>query len=190
MPATLFLRLLSIPAGGTSIAHPENKIMWPFLEILLGITMLLISMLIHSVGMYVVMHRFELNWPNYLNARNEIRRQMYFFYLVTIILMTHLIEILVIATIVDTIQAMPDFRTAFYFAGETYTTLGYGDVLLPHGWRQLALFIAMSGLFTFGWTTGVLVRIVGKTYDAQFAHLRHLQHGEAEDKSSPTPHSK
>ncbi|MDE2260387.1 MAG: two pore domain potassium channel family protein [Betaproteobacteria bacterium] len=164
--------------------------MWPVVEILLGITMLLISMLIHSAGMYVVMHRFELNWPDYLNARNELRRQIYFFYLVTLILMTHLFEILVIATIVNAIHAMPDFRTAFYFAGETYTTLGYGDLLLPQGWRQLALFIAMSGLFTFGWTTGVLVRIVGKTYDAQFAHLRQHQHGEAEGESTRTPHSK
>jgi hypothetical protein len=34
--------------------------------------------------------------------------------------------------------------------------------------------------FTFGWTTGVLVSIVGKTYEAQFAHLRNLKHKEGE----------
>ncbi len=164
--------------------------MWPVVEVLLGISMLLISMLIHSFGMYQVMHRFEVNWPNYLNARNEFRRQLYFFFLVTLILMTHLTEILIIATVLRTVHALPDFRTAFYFAGETYTTLGYGDVLLPPGWRQLSLFIAMSGLFTFGWTTGVLVRIVGKTYDAQFAHLDHRRHDGETQRSARTPHAK
>jgi hypothetical protein len=164
--------------------------MWPVVEVLLGVSMLLISMLIHSVGMYQVMHRFEINWPNYLNARNEFRRQLYFFFLVTLILMTHLTEILIIATVINTVHALPDFRTAFYFAGETYTTLGYGDVLLPPGWRQLSLFIAMSGLFTFGWTTGVLVRIVGKTYDAQFAHLDHHRRDGGETRSGRTPHAK
>ena len=164
--------------------------MWPVVEILLGVSMLLTSMLIHSAGMYLVMHQFEINWPNYLNARNEFRRQLYFFYLVTLILLTHLTEILIIATVINAVHALPDFRTAFYFAGETYTTLGYGDVLLPAGWRQLSLFIAMSGLFTFGWTTGVLVRIVGKTYDAQFAHLNHRQREGRDNKSGRPPHAK
>ena len=146
--------------------------MHPLAEILLGISMILGSVCIHSVGMYLVMHRFELHWPRYLNEGKEWRRQLYFLFLVTLILATHLCEILAIAATVHAIHAIEDFRTAFYFAGETYTTLGYGDVILPTGWRQLALFIAMSGLFTFGWTTGVLVSIVGKTYDAQFSHLR------------------
>ena len=164
--------------------------MWPVVEVLLGIAMLLTSMLIHSAGMYLVMHRFEINWPNYLNARNEFRRQFYFFFLVTLILLTHLTEILIIATVINALHALPNFRTAFYFAGETYTTLGYGDVLLPAGWRQLSLFIAMSGLFTFGWTTGVLVRIVGKTYDAQFAHLGHRRRNGEDNKSNRPPQTK
>jgi hypothetical protein len=87
-------------------------------------------------------------------------------------LLTHLIEVLLIALVLFGIHAFLDLRTAFYFTGETYTTLGFGDILLPAGWRQLALFIAMSGLFSFGWSTGVLVSIVGKTYEAQFQNLR------------------
>ncbi|MDE2624828.1 MAG: two pore domain potassium channel family protein [Betaproteobacteria bacterium] len=141
-------------------------------EVLLGIALTLVSVLIHSIGMYLVMHRFELHWPRYLSERKEWRRQLYFLLLVIMILFTHLLEILTIASTMKAVHAIEDFRTAFYFAGETYTTLGYGDVLLPAGWRQLALFIAMSGLLSFGWTTGVLVSIVGKTYDAQFSHLR------------------
>jgi voltage-gated potassium channel len=87
-------------------------------------------------------------------------------------LSTHLTEIFSWAVILNFVKALPDLRSAFYFAGKTYTTVGFGDVLLPHQWRQLGLFIAISGLFSFGWTTGILVSIVGKSYEAQFSHLR------------------
>lgn len=152
--------------------------MWPILEIILGLSLIVFTLIIHSVGMYLVMHRFELNWPTFLNEKNEFRRQFYFGHLVMIMLLTHILEVFVIAVVLYGIHALSDLRTAFYFTGETYTTLGFGDILLPSGWRQLAMFIAMSGLFTFGWSTGVLVNIVGKTYDAQFSHLReHNQNG-------------
>jgi hypothetical protein len=146
--------------------------MRPILEIILGLSLTICTLIVHGIGMYLVMHRFELNWPRYLNEKNEIRRQFYFGHLVILMLLTHISEILLIAAVLLGIHAFPDLRTAFYFTGETYTTVGFGDVLLPSGWRQVALFIAMSGLFSFGWSTGVLVGIVGKTYEAQFSNLR------------------
>lgn len=146
--------------------------MHPILEILLGLSFTIGTLLIHSVGMYLVMHSFEINWTRYLNEKNEIRRQVYFGLFVMLMLFTHIVEVLLIAVVLFGIHAFGDLRTAFYFTGETYTTLGFGDILLPAGWRQLALFIAMSGLFAFGWSTGVLVGIVGKTYEAQLSNLR------------------
>lgn len=141
-------------------------------EILMGASLLIFIMIIHGFGMYFVMHKFESHWPAYINQKSEIRRQLFFGLLVAMMLMTHIVEIMTWAFALDLINAMPDLRTAFYFSGETYTTLGFGDVMLPHQWRQLALLIAMSGLFSFGWTTGVLVSIVGKSYDEQFVHVR------------------
>lgn len=146
--------------------------MWSVIEVILGFILIICTLAIHSIGMYTVMHRFELNWSVFLNEKNEFRRQLYLGYLVLIMLITHVFEVLLIAVVLYGIHAFHDLRTAFYFTGETYTTLGFGDILLPSGWRQLALFIAMSGLFAFGWSTGVLVSIVGKTYEAQFSNLR------------------
>ncbi|OIQ92600.1 Ion channel [mine drainage metagenome] len=148
------------------------------LEIVLGLSLTACTLVIHSFGMYLVMHRFELHWPVYLKEKNEFKRQFYFGHLIMIMLLTHLLEVLLLATVLFGIHVFSDFRVAFYFSGETYTTVGFGDILLPAGWRQLALFMAMSGMFSFGWSTGVLVNIVGKTYEAQFANLR--KHGRNE----------
>lgn len=161
---------LHLPATALPLVHEAQH---PLLEILLGLGMILMCMVIHSFGMYQVMHRFETRMANLVQENREFRRQIYFLYLVVLILLTHLTEITTLAFILHLMHLFPDFRTDFYLAGETYTSLGNGDVLLPTGWRQLAMFITMSGLLTFGWTTGVLASIVGKTYDAQFASLRH-----------------
>ena len=57
---------------------------------------------------------------------------------------------------------LSDWRTAGFFAGNTYTTVGYGNFLLPLGWKMLAPIIAISGLFTFGWSGSVLVDLVAR----------------------------
>lgn len=47
---------------------------------------------------------------------------------------------------------VPPFDMALYFSAETYTSLGYGDVL-PHGpLRMLAGMEALNGLLLIGWS--------------------------------------
>lgn len=146
--------------------------MHTLIEILSGSALLICIMMIHGFGMYLVMHRFEVHWSAYVQENSELKRQLFFGWLVSLMLLTHLIEVGTWAEILKLFKAIPDYRTAFYFAGETYTTIGFGDVTLPDQWRVMALFIAISGLFSFGWTTGVLVGMVSKTYEAHFSHRR------------------
>lgn len=48
--------------------------------------------------------------------------------------------------------AGPSFSVALYFSAETYTSLGYGDVV-PHGpLRLLAGVEALNGLLLIGWS--------------------------------------
>ena len=66
-----------------------------------------------------------------------------------------------------------------------HTTVGYGNFLLPDGWHMLAPIIAMSGLFTFGWTGSVLVEVVRRCQEVKTAAYRaKLEHG----KHAPPPH--
>jgi hypothetical protein len=59
---------------------------------------------------------------------------------------------------------LPDAGSAFYFSGTTYTTIGYGDIVLPPGWRLLAplegmtgiLMSSLSGAYFFAVVTKVL----------------------------------
>jgi hypothetical protein len=46
----------------------------------------------------------------------------------------------------------------------TYTTVGYGDVVLPATWRLLASFQAANGIIMFGWTTAIVMTAIREIY--------------------------
>ena len=72
----------------------------------------------------------------------------------------HLIETLLWAMPLYMMGIIPIMRDCYYYVLESYTTLGEGNVVLPERWRLIGPIIAMSGLFTFGWTASVLVNIM------------------------------
>lgn len=46
----------------------------------------------------------------------------------------------------------------------TFTTVGYGDVVLSGQWRMLASLQAANGMIIFGWATALIFYVVGRVY--------------------------
>lgn len=61
-------------------------------------------------------------------------------------------------------DCLPDASTAFYFSGVTYTTLGYGDVLLQPEWRLLGPIQGLVGILMCGLSTGFFLAVVSRIY--------------------------
>lgn len=55
---------------------------------------------------------------------------------------------------------LPDAESAFYFAGVTYTTLGYGELVLSKPWRMLAPLEALTGILMCGLSAGVFFAVL------------------------------
>lgn len=49
---------------------------------------------------------------------------------------------------------------SFYFSLVAFTTLGFGDVILPTEWRILSGFVAADGFLLFGLNTAVLLEVM------------------------------
>ena len=62
------------------------------------------------------------------------------------------------------ITALPDLETAFYFSMATFTTVGYGDVVLEGPWRILASLQAANGMIIFGWSTALIFDYIQRIY--------------------------
>jgi Ion channel len=80
----------------------------------------------------------------------------------------HVTEITVWALFYLWRGCLPDAQAAFYFAGVTYTTVGYGDLLLPEPWQLLAPIEGLTGILMCGLSTGVFFIIVSRLFFDRF----------------------
>jgi hypothetical protein len=62
------------------------------------------------------------------------------------------------------IEALPNIETALYFSMVTYTSVGYGDIVLKGSWRLLASIQGANGVIMFGWTTALIMSYIQRVY--------------------------
>ena len=68
-------------------------------------------------------------------------------------------------------RLLPDAETAFYFSGITYTSIGYGDVVLAKPWRLLAPLEGLMGVLMVGFSTGYFFVIANSIYQSRLGKL-------------------
>jgi hypothetical protein len=76
----------------------------------------------------------------------------------------HLMEISLWALYYLHGSAIPDLDSALYFSAVTYTTTGYGDIVLPEGWRLVGGIEALTGILMCGWSTGFFFAVVSEMF--------------------------
>ena len=70
-----------------------------------------------------------------------------YFIAILLIIAVHFAEIIAWAYICAALKVFPTNPQTFYFAGEMYTTVGYGDYKLTEQWRVLPIIISFTGIF-------------------------------------------
>jgi Ion channel len=78
------------------------------------------------------------------------------------IILLHLVEITVWALFYVWKGAMADLQSSLYFSAVTYTTTGYGDLVLPKEWRLVGGVEALTGILMCGWSTGFFFAVVSR----------------------------
>ncbi|WP_395708193.1 potassium channel family protein [Reyranella sp.] len=74
------------------------------------------------------------------------------------------------------VGALGDFEAALYFSTASFTTLGYGDVVLDHRWRLLGAIEGANGLLLFGWSTAFLISVTGRMRALEHDWLDKVEH--------------
>jgi len=163
-------RLESLGADVPLIQHLTEVM--PVPDFIFGGGMLMLIVLIHATGLRVLTNRFEKRILTFGIQRSTWRPDVLMGFVVFLMLLLHLVEIWVWSAALVYSGLVADWRSAGFFAANTYTTVGYGNFLLPDGWHMLAPIIAISGLFTLGWTGSVLVEIVRRCQEIKTAAFK------------------
>jgi len=134
----------------------------PAADVAFGGGMLLLIVIIHAAGVRLVTDHVAHRTRVIMLRPRIWRADVLMASSVFMLLALHLAETVVWASSLVYGGLVASWRAAGFFAGNTYTTVGYGNFVLAPGWEMLAPIIAISGLFTFGWSGSVLVDIVAR----------------------------
>jgi hypothetical protein len=124
-------------------------------EVAWGGLLIAITLSIHAFGMLMVL-RVERALKRPFERSPSFGKGIAVIILESwLILIVHLIEVGIWARFLFWKGALPTPSLAYYFSLNQYTTVGSG-YSLPLRWRLLEGMLAMAGLLTFAWSTGIL----------------------------------
>jgi hypothetical protein len=130
-----------------------------FTKLLVGWLLMALCVAIHAGGVAAAL-RWQSRQPNF--AARFWPWTWRFICLAGWMVLLHLMEIAVWAFVYAWRDAMADLPSAFYFSAVTYTTTGYGDLVLPTEWRMVGGVEALTGILMCGWSTGFFFAVVSR----------------------------
>ncbi len=134
--------------------------------LVVGVLVVLLTVMLHAVmiaGLIALFQRHDLR----LKVRLwDTKRALILGLTACSLTLKHAVDILIWAAVFwfTVRDQLGDFENAYYFSTVTYTTLGYGDVVLVGRWRLLCSFEAMSGMLLFGLSTAILFAVVQRIW--------------------------
>ena len=79
---------------------------------------------------------------------------------VLFIMLAHTLEVWVWAFVLMATGAVEGLEPSVYFSLTSFTTLGFGDIILDKQWRLLSALIGANGFLLFGWSTAYMVELI------------------------------
>ena len=137
-------------------------------EIAIAVAIVSVSLMIHLVGI-VIMAEWLLRWREHMELYPGKKR--FALLIMTLfggILLLHLIQTSLWAVFYYTQNLFSDFETSLYFSMVSFTTIGYGDVLLPRRWRLLGVIEGFSGVLLCGISTAFIFAAINAVFQTRF----------------------
>lgn len=130
------------------------------LQLAFGMFLIVVTVLIHAV----VLDRLMVFTRFY---RPQVRRTFHYrgkeFLLALTVLGVfgaHILEIWVWAFAYLFIDEIKTLEAALYYSISTFTTVGYGDIVLSRLWRVFSSIEAANGMLLFGWSTAFIFEVM------------------------------
>lgn len=131
------------------------------LNISIAAFMMVVTTAIHACGMMIALHEVK---SNRAASSTRLKRITTVSQIVILMFLVSLLEVLVWAITYLALNAIEGLEKALYFSTVTFTTLGYGEIVLDEKWRLLASFEAANGIIMFGWSTAIVIAVVRDIY--------------------------
>lgn len=144
-----------------------------FIQIALGTFLMLLSILVSGLAFWALEVLFRRTRPWLIREPHGPKLTLVLSVSVVWVLGMVTAGVWIWALALRTLGIFVTMEASVYFSLVAFTTLGFGDILLPQEWRLLGGMAAANGLLSMGLLTAMLVEI-----------LRHVRLGQIEGKKS------
>ncbi len=145
-----------------------------------GFILISVCVVVHTVGLVLLADWF-LRHPGNPNRKFSIRQSsLQLISIFAVITFLHLLETLIWAAFYDLGGLFSDLETSWYFSMGSYTTIGYGDVVLPAKWRLLGGIEGINGVLLCGLSAAFLFTAVSRMFDSRALHKSASSRGDGE----------
>ena len=123
-----------------------------------------LTVAVHATGIAILVRSLIRHHPPTTSAWLILRMLLRMIWWLVLL---HLVEISIWGLFYLWHGCLPNGEAAFYFSGSTYTTLGYGDVVLPKPWRMLGPIESLMGVLMCGLSTGYFFVVVSRIHQSR-----------------------
>lgn len=123
----------------------------------LGTAVISATVLIHTIGLIVLTRSMAGLHRTLRLHSHDLGKTISMVTTVLGLFLVHTIEIWVWALVYASLGTFADLEDALYFSTATFSTVGYGDMVLRPDWRLLGALEGVNGFLLIGWSTAYLV---------------------------------
>jgi len=123
------------------------------------IILVTLTLLLQSAGMAVLIEWAKAHLPRALHRFGPWRSGVLMVRLTTLIVCMHMLEILLWALFYR-LYCFSTWESSFYFSATSYSTVGYGDLILQRAWRLLGPMESITGVLMCGLSVSFLFAVV------------------------------
>lgn len=145
-------------------------------NLVLAAFMVGLTVVVHFAGLLLLMWLLRARGHRFRAHESAVGQGAAIVFVVLGLVGIHTVEIWLYALLYFIQGALPDFESALYFSTTSFTTIGYGDLVLDKQWRLVSAIEGANGLLLFGWSTAFLFSVT--------ARMRTLEHDWLEHPSS------
>jgi Ion channel len=132
-----------------------------------GFSLLGLCVVVHAAGLTLLLSR-RLNRIPRGSRENPPRMVWILVQTAAWLVGLHLVEIALWGVLFRALGCMNDLESAMYFSGVTYTTVGYGDLVLPREWSILGPIEGLTGILLCGLSTSFFFVLLSRLFDPKW----------------------
>jgi voltage-gated potassium channel len=131
-----------------------------------AVVLVVLTLWLQSAGMAILIHLARTYIARGIRSLSPGYSAALMIRLTIVMIVLHIVQI-TLWTGFYRWQCLPSWEASFYFSAASYSTVGYGDVVLPRVWRALGPIESVMGVLMCGMSVSALFAVTSRLVEAE-----------------------